>query len=260
MKGAMALMTAAGLVAAGCSTVSSSSAPSGSSTSAPVVSASPAAPAVAATAAGSVTRGVATAVVVDQAPAMDGTLGSAVWQKCPPLALGMIASTDMGTLQTTAHILFDKQNLYIGWQGAEKNTGALVANAKSRDGDVCTDDCFEVYLSPDGETAYHFAVNSKGVLLDGKSALGERSDNAWNSGAIAKAVVEKDKGWSGTLCIPLKDLGVKSGAGQTWKLNLNRSKPTGDGETFTESSWSAAGLHRYRDASGWGKITGVNIP
>ena len=191
---------------------------------------------------------------------MDGTLSSPIWQKCPPLVLGMIASPDAGLLQTTAHILLDKQNLYIGWLCVEKNTASLVAKATSRDGEVWTDDSFEVYVSPDGEKAYHFAVNSKGVLLDGKSMLGERSDNSWNSGATAKTTVDKDKCWSGTLCIPLKDLAPKSGAGQTWKLNLNRSKPAGDGETFTESSWSAAGLHRYRDASGWGKLTGVNIP
>lgn len=261
MKGVLFLMAAASVVAAGCGTVSSSSAPAGSRAGAPAVVTAPTVPAAAAAVVGSVTRGVAQAVYVDQAPAMDGTLSAPVWQKCPPLVLGPIATQTSGaTLHTTARVLFDQQNVYIGWQCMEKNTGALAANASGRDGEVWSDDCFEIYLSPDGDKAYHFGVNSKGVLLDGKSDLGERSVNSWNSGATAKAAVEKDTCWTGTLCIPLKDLAPKSGKDQTWKFNLNRSKPTGDGETFTEQSWSPTGLHRYRDATGWGKITGVNVP
>lgn len=255
MKSSMVLAAVAALAAAGCGTVSNSTAPAaGSSAVPPAVRAAPAAPTAPAA------RGELVAVYVDSAPAMDGTLNAAAWQKCPPLVLGPIAGQTAGTLQTTARVLFDKQNLYIGWQAMEKNTGALVANASGRDGEVWSDDSVEVYVSPDGDKAYHFGVNSKGVLLDGRSSLGDRSDNSWNSGATAKVVVEKDVCWTGTLCIPLKDLAPASGKGQTWKFNLNRSKPAGDGETFTESSWSAAGLHRYRDASGWGKITGVTVP
>jgi hypothetical protein len=209
------------------------------------------------------TRGLATAVYVDQPPALDGTLSSPLWQKGAALELGKVSSTEKGSLQTKAYLLFDKQNLYLGWESLEKETDKLVADATDRDGQVWSDDNLEFFVSPDGDKAYHFVVNSKGVLYDGRGDVNEADDATWNSGAVAKAVVEKGKGWTGTLAIPLKDLNVKSGKGQSWMLNLNRTKPVKDsdgGVVYTESSWSATGKSRYSDATGWGKLAGVNVP
>ena len=209
-----------------------------------------------------VSRGVVPAVYVDQAPPIDGTLASPIWQKSPALVLGKVASAEIGPLQTTAHILLDKQNLYIGWECAEKNTAALVADATDRDGSVWSDDCIEVFISPDGDKAYHFVVNSKGVFQDGKGDVNEADDTTWNSKAVVKTAVVAGKCWTGTMSIPLKDLAPKSGNGQKWMLNINRTKPVKDGDsvTFTESSWSATGQSKYGDATGWGKLTGVNVP
>jgi hypothetical protein len=60
------------------------------------------------------------------------------------------------------------------------------------------------------------------------------------------------------MSVPLKDLGAKPGKDQTWQMNLNRTKPTGDPEGI-ESSWSSQGRSTYHDTEGWGKLTAVNI-
>lgn len=255
MKNTFVLLTLAGLAVSGCSTVPDSAPRACAGTGSGGLAAG--------TVASPVSRGAAAAVVVDQAPPLDGTLASPIWQKCPPLVLGRIESHDPGPLQTTVRVLLDKQYLYVGWQCVETNTGALVADATERDGEVWRDDNVELFLSPDGTACYHFAVNAKGVLYDSKGEIGFEGDITWNSAATVKTAIEKNQGWSGTMAIPLKDLAVKRGKGQTWALNFNRTQPTKDSEdnlTFIESSWSAEGHSKYGDASGWGKLTGVNIP
>ncbi len=207
----------------------------------------------------SATRGQVGAVMVSSGPPIDGTLNSKVWEYCPPLKLGKTQSEEIGQLQTTARVLFDAKNMYVAFECREKDTSKLVAAGASRDDPVWGDDSVEVFVSPDLDKGYYqFAVNSKGVLMDGKSDGWSQPDTTWNGKAAVEAKVAKDR-WVVTLAIPLKDLGAKEGKNQTWSLNLNRSRPLG-GNSFIESSWSSKGASNYHDTSGWGKITGLNIP
>jgi hypothetical protein len=240
-----ALVVVAGLVASGCGPGPGSS---------PTAGPGPAAAGPAAAA----SRGQASAVYTKQAPAIDGTAASPAWQQSPPLALGRVDGSAVGDLKTTARILLDDKNLYVAVQCDDKNAAALAAAATARDDEVWKDDSVELFVSPDGKTAYQFAVNSKGAMLDGKGSLDDRADSSWNSSAVAKADVQKGKGWSVTLSVPLKDLGAKSGKGQTWLFNLYRTKPADEG--FVEMTWSAKGTSKYSDSSGWGKLAGVNVP
>jgi hypothetical protein len=117
----------------------------------------------------------------------------------------------------------------------------------------------ELFVSPDGQQYYHFVVNCKGTLSSGKGAMGE-PETVWKSNALARTAMDKNLAWSVTLCIPLKELAPRSGKGQNWLLNLNRSKPGDDPSSPLEASWSRQGLHNYGDARGWGQLTGVDVP
>jgi hypothetical protein len=245
----LALAVLAGLVASGCGSGTVSGPAAGGAAAGGQPAAAPA---------GAANRGQASAVYTKQAPAIDGMAAGPAWQQCPPLTLGRIDGAAIGDLKTAAFILLDDKNLYVAWQCDDKNTAALAANATARDEEVWKDDSVELFVCSDGKTAYQFVVNSKGALLDGKGPVDGTADRSWNSSATAKADIQKGKGWSVTLSIPLKDLGVKSGKGQTWVLNLYRTKPTADG--YVELSWSAKGTSQYSDSAGWGKLVGVNVP
>ena len=204
------------------------------------------------------TRAEAPLAKVRSGPRIDGKISGA-WLKAPPLVLGNVMSDDVGALKTTAYVLTDGKNLYVAWECMEPDTGSIVADAVERDGQVWNDDSVELFITPDVSKGYYqFAVNSKGTLMDGKHTVGDTSDNSWDSSAQVKASVVTNAKWVVTMSIPLKELGVAPGKGQTWQMNLNRTKPSGD-RAWVESSWSAKGRSAYHDAEGWGKLTAVDI-
>ncbi len=203
-------------------------------------------------------RGMLQAVTVEKGPVIDGTLKSPLWSQCPPLLLGELLSDKIGPLKTTARVLLDDKNLYVAFDCVEAETDKLVTDAIDRDDEVWRDDNVEVFIEANSEVGrVHLAVNVSGVLSDGLTKPSQQEDTYWDSAVVAKTSVTKGVGWVVTLSIPLKDLGVKAGANQTWLLNLNRTKPVDGG--FLESSWSAKGTDDYHDPAGWGKLLGVNI-
>ena len=246
MSKTLVLAILAGVVASGCG---GGVAGDGSPSAAAQPAVGPAAAAI---------RGEAPSVYAKAPPPVDGTLASRIWQQCPPLVLGRVDGQAIGDLKTTARVLLDDRNLYVAWQCDDRDTGSLVAKAGGRDDEVWSDDSVELFVSPDGKTFCQFVVNCKGAYLDGRGDVGGTVDKGWDSSAMVKADIRKGKGWSATLSVPLKELGVRSGKGQTWLLNLNRTKPTGEG--YIEMTWSAQGKSDYGDSSGWGKLVGVSIP
>jgi len=235
MKRAMMLLIVAGLLMAGCHN---------GAYSGPELSA---------------TRGVVPAVIVKKGPKIDGTLKSPLWKKCPPLVLGEVMSDQVGELKTTAWVLFDATHLYVAWECLEPDTSSLKADATQRDDDAWNDDSVELFICADPRVgAFHFAINSNGVLQDWKIDEYGENDLSWNSSAVVRASVEKNKRWIVTMKVPLRELGAYVGENQTWAMNLNRTKPA-DG-SWIESSWSAKGRSDYNDSDGWGKIVGVRIP
>jgi len=207
-----------------------------------------------------VERSVAPAVYVKAGPAIDGTLDSPAWQKAPALVIGKLGSKEVGQLKTTARVLLDDKNLYVAWECMEPDMASLKADVADRDGTVYSDDCAELFIAPDIKKGYYqFIINAKGTLFDGKSDVAdEESDTSWNSHAVIKTGKAKDR-WIVTMSLPLSDLNPPAGKGQTWLMNLNRTKPGSGDVRWIESSWSAKGTSTYRMSDTWGKLAGVNI-
>ena len=203
------------------------------------------------------TRGASPAVMVAKGPAVDGTVSDALWGKCPELVIAALEERD--TLNASARIMLDAKNLYLAVVCDEADTDKLVAEAVDRDGAIWDDDNIEFFVEANPEVGrVHIAVNSKGVVVDGLTRSAGAYDPNWDSSVVVSTRIEKNKRWIVTLAIPLKDLGAVSGEGQTWRMNINRTKPL-NGEHI-EASWSATGSGDYHVISGWGKLTGVNIP
>ena len=205
-------------------------------------------------------RGRVSATIVEKGPPIDGTLASPVWRRCPPLELGECTSERPGPLKTTARVLFDAARLYVAFECAEPDTAGLRQDVTERDGRVWQEDCVEVFVTGDPRQGYfHFAVNPRGALMDARTRGRARDDTSWNSSAVVKVTVNKNKSWIVTMSVPLAELGAKPGEDQTWLLNLNRTRPLG-GSQWAESSWSRNGRSDYHDSTGWGKLTRVNVP
>ena len=205
-------------------------------------------------------RGLVQAVVVDKGPPIDGTLKDPAWAKCPPMELGQCSSPKTHPLATTARVLFDATKLYVAFECVETDTDGLQMAVAERDGDVWQDDCVELFVTGDLRTGYyHFSVNPKGALFDSRTTDANRDDKSYDSKAEAKAAVEKGKGWTVTLAIPLKDLGAYVGANQDWVLNLNRTRPARGGQPLLEWSWAIMGGSDYHAVADYGSVKGVTI-
>jgi len=207
-------------------------------------------------------RGIMQAVTVKAGPEIDGTLGSPIWAKCPPLALGECTTDKPGPDATVARVLFGPTHLYVAFDCARADTGAIRQAVTDRDGDVWKDDCVELFVTGDPRAGYfHFIINARGTLADARFTDPKRRDASWNSSARVRTSVEPGKRWIVTLALPLAELGAYVGANQTWVMNLNRTRP-GPNPSRPEAEWSWAimGSNDYHQVLDYGRVVGVTVP
>ena len=196
-------------------------------------------------------RGEAEAVMVDEAPKLDGTLDDPLWQKCPPLVLGACDKDQPLDPATEARVLFGPKAVYVGVSCAEPDTAGLSARVRDRDGEVWGDDAVEIHISGDPRLGdYQFLVNPAGTLYDARD-----KEAAWNSSAEVAASVVDGNRWTATLAIPLAEVGAYVGENQPWVLNVCRSRPRGG-----LWSWSVLGECDFHRTTDFGRITGVRVP
>lgn len=158
----------------------------------------------------------------NEQPTIDGILNEKLWQNEATISRLVPMKADGYALVTTKTWLWhDSENFYVGMRCDEPRLQLMKADVKSRDGEVWQDDSVEILIDAnrDQKTFRHFAVNSKGVLYDGK-----QRDPQWNSGAKVATSVD-DRGWSVEMAIPLKDIGTKPEKQATWGLQLARHRP-----------------------------------
>lgn len=125
-------------------------------------------------------RGRMRAVIVEAGPAVDGTLKSPVWAKCPPLTLGECTGEGPGRFKTTARVLFDATQLYVAWRCAEPDTDSLAQGVTKRDGDVWQDDCVELFV-----TGVRVPRRSDGVpRAAAPAAVGAARDEPTQAGSV----------------------------------------------------------------------------
>ncbi len=135
--------------------------------------------------------------------------------------------------RTDVRFLWDAGHLYVQARLAEstfvvatQQMHEIRAEATERDGNVFGDDSFLLILRPEGgETAYEFAINTKGVVSDAKAKadqLWQSRDPAWNANFHSDVVIE-DGYWIAQLAIPWKELGVEAPkAGAKWQAIVAR--------------------------------------
>jgi hypothetical protein len=209
-------------------------------------------------------RGEAKAVMVEKGPALDGTLNDPLWKKAAVLTLGDATSTKPAPLATTAHLLWSPTYLYLGVDCTEPDTNGISVKTTERDGPAYAGDSVEFLVTGDPRrTWYQFAVNARGALLDATfkgSGRHTSVDKSWNSSAVAKTAVEKDKRWTLTFAVPLNEISSYVGKDQPWMLNVCRNRSAREGGKAMHLSWAVLPSMDYHRVKDFGLVTGVDIP
>lgn len=143
----------------------------------------------------------------------------------------------MARTRTTAKLLWDREYLYFF---AEMQDTDLFADIRQNDGDLWTNDVFELFFQPDAAKPgyYEFQVNAAAAVFDcyfpkrGRDDF-EKRRKAETFHVDAKVKLrgtlnrrdDRDTGWSVEGRIPWTDF-VRTGGrptpGETWKMNLCR--------------------------------------
>lgn len=177
------------------------------------------------------------------------------------LELGQVIRPEGSPRKTTARLLFDERNLYIAVQCEEPETAILKTDAQASDGAADEDDCVRIFISTDADRGYrHIRVNPAGTVADEACPLDGSRIAAWDSKSLVKTSVEKDKGWTVTLAVPLQTLDAYVGKDLTWGVNIVRYRPARGGEPAMQSSWAVLPVWDFGQPHAFGRVRGIDIP
>ena len=200
-------------------------------------------------------RRVVTAVRLEPGESIDvdGRLDEPLWQRIQPATDFRQLDPDNGepaTQRTEVRIAFNDNSLYLGVNCFDSDPEGMRGNTMQRDGTLGGDDRFQFILDTflDGRTAYFFALNPSGAMVDSTVLPGGRQERSWDG--IWNARVERtDKGWFAEIEIPFRTINFDPNA-PAWGINFLRtvrrrnedSHWNGFSRNYTLRSVSNAGL------------------
>jgi hypothetical protein len=167
---------------------------------------------------------------------VDGRLDDPAWQAAQPMVLIFPWASQTGAKQkTTVRLLWDDQNLYIGYDCEDVD---ITAQFTERDDPTYRDDAVEAFLNPQpSQTEVYFGLemSARAVLYDYVSIqsakyvlkrfnlqdvqLATHIDGTLNMSG------DKDKGWSLEVAIPwanFEELARRPEPGDIWTATFNR--------------------------------------
>jgi hypothetical protein len=189
-----------------------------------------------------------TAVRTEKPPVMDGTLKDPVWKKAAVADKWISYFGGDAYLKSKAYVLYDEQNLYVGYECFDADDYKVVRDCKEKDGQVYLDDSVELFIqtSPEKETV-HIVSNTTPVIYD---AL--KRDKSWDSKVKVRSHVEPGR-WTVVLAVPLKNIQDNAvRPGEKWKINFCRNRRGLPGFISEFSHWS--GPNGYHNPERFGTI------
>ena len=188
---------------------------------------------------------------------IDGRLDEADWLAADVITLQFPWESQTGVKQkTTARILWDDDNLYVGYDCQDAEITALY---DTRDDPTYRDDCVEIFISPNQQKLYLYyglEMNCRAVLYDYfyvfKQSIIKRFDMnevklATNLRGTLNVSGDTDEGWSLEVAIPFENFGdlinrVPPEPGSSWRVNLNRWDGVEPHRRL--SMWSPSGMEK----------------
>lgn len=131
---------------------------------------------------------------------------------------------DAASERTEVRVVHTGSTLFIGARLYDRQAGRVVATVYQRDGELTSDDTFEVYLDTfhDRRNAFYFATNALGTERDGL-VRNEGEDLNWQWDGVWSVATSRDAdGWTVEMSIPFSTLRFNGSAVQEWGLNFGR--------------------------------------
>jgi hypothetical protein len=179
-------------------------------------------------------------------PKFDSALSDPEWGKAVK-ATGWFDLTTRrpATLDTTAYLLYDAQNLYVAFRVDQPGIAIHASETTNQIG-FGQDDAVGIGIDTSaGQEVYFFEATPRAVRYQ-QSSESTRYDPPWH----AEAAVDGSN-WVAMFTIPLKDLRAQGGANKTWRINFIRIV-AGQGDHYT---WAYDGLMQDGQPPNWPPLT-----
>jgi hypothetical protein len=193
----------------------------------------------------------------DEAPTIDGDLLDSAWSKAATTEAFYQVEPNEGsapTERTRAYLMYDRDNLYVGFHLYDSEPDKITAKLMARDSQLRNEDSIRVMLDPFGtfRDGFFFGTNPNGARVD---ALIENSSSIrteWNTIWNVKSKIVED-GWIAEFAIPFRSISVDASLDE-WGLQFLRFVPRKN----EESRWSNIDRTRDRiDLTNPGRLSGV---
>ncbi|MEO5822113.1 MAG: DUF5916 domain-containing protein [Vicinamibacteraceae bacterium] len=199
----------------------------------------------------------ATVTPISEPIAVDGVLDEPAWRAGSPIGELVQRQPIEGaapTERTTVTLLADRDRLYIGVVAYDDQPARVIGTQMARDAALGADDRVEILLDTfrDRRSAFYFATNPSGALVDGLLANGQLNTD-WD--AIWDVRTRRtDEGWVAEFAIPFKSLSFPT-ATSVWGFNVARHVY----RKLEENRWSGARLDSsFAQVAEAGEITGLS--
>jgi hypothetical protein len=188
---------------------------------------------------------------------LDGLLDEPIWKTTPTIGDLIQRQPIVGaapTERTDVILLRDDDNLYVGVVAFDSEPERITGTEMARDGSINVDDRIEILLDTfrDQRSAFYFATNASGALVDGLVFGNAQLNTEWD--AIWDVRTRRiEEGWTAEFAIPFKSLGFPADQ-STWGFNVARTIA----RKSEDDRWSGARLEtRFLQVSEAGEITNL---
>jgi hypothetical protein len=188
---------------------------------------------------------------------LDGVLDEPIWKSTPTIGDLIQRQPVVGvapTERTDVILLRDDNNLYVGVVAYDSEPERISGTDMARDGSINVDDRVEILLDTfrDQRSAFYFATNAAGALVDGLVFGNAQLNTEWD--AIWDVRTRRfEEGWAAEFAIPFKSLGFPADQ-SAWGFNIARTIA----RKSEDDRWSGARLEtRFLQVSEVGEITNL---
>ena len=199
---------------------------------------------------------------ITEAPVLDGKLDDPCWAQAREVTDFLRWKSDtLAEHQSFAYVCYDDSYLYIGVKcimpAGVKPRGKVMPH----DGDLWADDVVEIMLDPGNTRSeyYQLAINAYGTTFDcSRLFAGMHEDDAWNGEWVGKSHIG-DGYYSVETAIPFHNLGITSGTGSTWGINICREGASPEERSVSRALSSIAADGVFNEAKKFAVLTGMNV-
>ncbi len=175
------------------------------------------------------------------APALDGALTEAIWDRAPVVdEFTVYGEPDLMDPQTHFRVMYTDSDLLLGIRFDEPNMDKLTPVGQPRDSmSVFHGETVEIFVDPDhDQRMYHqIAINSAESIYDSA-----KTDPTWSANVQAAVEMYNDH-WTMEVAIPWADLGTTPEPGALVGLNVCRDRYLGANKQWSNWARTSGGFH-----------------